>query len=376
VLADWFEEQGERHWARWIRDTSQGAARKRLLKRLVRKAGWKMRETDHRCFALDEAWAGPRLSTLSWEVKTPSVLSDLLRCPAFARVDRVHLTSWRPRSAVPRVLPELVGRLPDLVHLDVLDVPCSLEPVRALGSLDGLGMRLDGAVHAELPVRALCIRALGPDDLAPWLEVQTDRLERLEIRRVRTDWDGSGLQATVVKALLDRPLRALAVDRALYHANRDVLERYSPGRIALLPPRPVWDPMLRREPPQRWSILAYLARIRGPRHRWTRSTRLLERSFPSAPCALVSSYGVANRSSARPRRTRPAAPVTRGLRATLRPAVGRGSHRDFLRKADEPGTCNTLLARESAVASPMRPGPLSGWPTPRCAVHGAPPGSP
>ncbi len=190
-------------------------------------------------------------------MKDPDALPALLRCPAFARADRVHLSSFRPRSAVPRVLSELVKARPELVHLDLLDVPCPFEPVADLPRLIGLGMRLEHPVRAELSVTQLCIRVLTPDDFAQWLDVETPHLERLEIRRVPVlDWDSESLQPAVVKALLDRPFRTLALDRALYYAHRGVFERHSAGRIAVVPPRPVWDPMLRREAPQRWSLLA------------------------------------------------------------------------------------------------------------------------
>lgn len=254
VLIDWYEEQGDPHWAQWLRSGATGEKRRSILARALKKSGMRLRESDQRWFRLDERFAGPLLDTLSWTVKEPDRLDDLLRIPAFARATRVHLASWRPRTAIPTVLADLAARRPATRHLDVLDVPVGLDALAGFTGLQGLGLRLDRPHRAELAVRDLCIRTFQPGDLEAWLEVRTPALQNFEIHRVASDlpWDPTQIRPADIEALLDRPFDTISVDRGLYHAFRDVFDRASGRRVWLLPPRIVPGD----EEAARWSVLA------------------------------------------------------------------------------------------------------------------------
>ncbi|MEZ4319378.1 MAG: hypothetical protein R3F61_17825 [Myxococcota bacterium] len=265
VLVDWLEEHGHPHWAAWLRSDARGDARRNELARALKRSGLRLRDPrpdatrgsardpEPRWFRLDEPFDGPFLHSLAWTVRDPALLRVLLAFPPFALATRVHLASWRPRSAIPTVLAELGSRRPGVRHLDVLDVPVPLAALAPFTGLEGLGMRLDGSGPAELSVKHLCIRTLQPADLEAWVDVRTPGLEMLEIHRVPgpLTWDPSLLAPARMAALLDRPAHTVWIDRTLFGHYRDTIDRRR-ARVGLLPRRRALD----ETPEPRWTVLA------------------------------------------------------------------------------------------------------------------------
>lgn len=250
VLTDWYEENDQSAWARWIRDTATGKTRARLLDLSMRRLGMRIKNVEREWYRLQDAFEGPFLRTLCWTVRKAARLPDVLATPAFTHIDRLHLASKRPRTAIPRVLAAAATSQPQLTLLDLHDVPCTTEPLRRLPLLTHLAMRLTGTRKTTLPIQTLRIRARSAAELEVWRHVKTPNLRRLEVHLEGECPRGIALPLPALDAVLERPFDVLAIHRSLpsaYPRRFEILQRHR--RIALperprlpkAPPAPLWS---------------------------------------------------------------------------------------------------------------------------------------
>lgn len=242
VLADWLEDAHGPAWATWLRTGS----RWRDLKAAVRPLGLRLRRMDADFHLVPIGPPAVLQEDLAWMVRDPGLLDRLLDTPVWGGVRRVHLASWRSRTAVPRVVERLHDRCPDLTVLEVTGQALASASV-AFPGLTALTVRpLAGSGGVTLPVHTLHLHVRSPAELATAARWTTPALRHLTIR-----WLGErapAIPAADAEALLGRPLETVALDPALRPA---LGERVASVGVRLLRERPrAWDADWRR-----WTLV-------------------------------------------------------------------------------------------------------------------------
>lgn len=223
VLADWYEEHEQPGWARWLR---LEPLRWRGLARALDAHGGRIQRLDAGFLWAPDRQPAVGQDHLLWRVRDPEALDLLLGSPVGYRASELHLTAWRARTAVPRVLEQLQHRR---AHLRVLEITgTSVEPGRLVGfrDLERLTFRPAAGPTVELPVVALHLRLRSPNDLEAFRHVRTPKLEQLY---VTLDADGRlpAVGAELASAF-DRPFARVSLDSGLRAPLAELIARVRP----------------------------------------------------------------------------------------------------------------------------------------------------
>lgn len=243
VLADWYEERGERRWATMVRDPDRAPLRWTQVRGALKEAGLTLRRRKSRFHWLEDVEPDVGMAALAWRVRDPSWLGPLLATPLWSAVQAVHLEAWRARTAVPQVLCQLASR--PLKTLEVVGQP--VDPAALPSTLDRLALRLDrGTTPCTLQVTELLLRVRSDADLVRLEKLETPALKTLHLRMVP---GRRGLERDV-RAALDRELTTITVDRPCAVRFGAALQARAPERLIDVDRRWHRD----REDPNRWMV--------------------------------------------------------------------------------------------------------------------------